>query len=129
MKIESYHKGFNDLFKRLYPIFTDGEKELHSLIRSTSSNSMQRVNKELKDWMKQAHLPKIENSKTIEMKTFLNRLPQLRDHLNDWFDIYEGLFLKDEKYSLIYTADEKAHGIGFPKGIEDTLREAIASLK
>ena len=90
---------------------------------------MQRVNKDLKDWMKKAHLPKIENSKTIEMKTFLNRLPQLRNHLNDWFDIYEGLFLKDEKHSLIYTADEKEHGIGFPTGIEDTLREAIASLK
>lgn len=123
------YKGYNDLFKKLYLIFTDEEKELHSLIRSTSRNSMRRVNREIQDWLKEGHLLKIEAFDIEEMKAFLDRLPQLRDHLNDWFDIYEGIFLKDDKYSLIYTADEKEHGVGFPTGIEDTLRKAIASLE
>ncbi len=116
--------GYNDLFKKLYPIFTEREKELHLLIRGVSE-SMRKINEEIRDWLGKDYLLRIQESKMDGMKELEEMLGTLRKHLNGWFAIYKGMFLNDNRYSLIYTADEWEHATGFPIGIERKLENII----
>lgn len=116
--------GYNDLFKKLYPLFKEREKELHLLIRGLSE-SIGKINEEIRDWLGKEHLLRIQESKIDGMKELEKMLGTLRKHLNGWFAIYKGMFLNDDRYSLIYTADEWEHATGFPVGIERKLEKII----
>lgn len=120
--------GYNDLFKKLYPIFTEREKELHLLIRGLSE-SLRNINEEIRDWLGKEYLLRIQEIKTEEMKEFEKMLENLRKHLNGWFAIYKGMFLNDKRNSLIYTADEWEHATGFPTGIDEKLEKIINNPK
>ncbi len=54
---------------------------------------------------------------------------KLRDHLNDWFVIFQGLFMNDITFSLVYCADEFALGEVFPHDIDNELEKVILILK
>jgi len=119
--------GYNDLFKKLYPILTEREKELHLLLRGLSE-SLKKINEEIRDWLGKDYLLKIQEVQTEEMNDFRKMLGILRKHLNGWFAIYKGMFLHDKRNSLIYTADEWEHATNFPRGIDEKLRNIIKSL-
>ncbi|KKN52621.1 hypothetical protein LCGC14_0610760 [marine sediment metagenome] len=99
------YAGFNDLFRKLYPILTEREKELHMLIRGLSE-SLMKINEEIRDWLGKDYILKILEIHTKDMKDFEKMLEQLRKHLNGLFAVYKGMFLNDTRNSLIYASDE-----------------------
>lgn len=118
--------GYNDLFKKLYPIFTEREKELFMVIRGLSE-SLKVINMEVRDWLGKDYLLNIQDDKTEEVTKLEEKFEELRKHLNGWFAIYMGLFLNDKRYALVYTADEWEYAKKFPKDLEDELDKVIKS--
>ncbi len=118
--------GFNNLFKKLYPIFTEREKELHLLLRGLSESIM-KINGEIRDWIGKDYFLKIQEVNTEEMKDLEKMLEQLRKHLNGLFAVYKGMFLNDKRNSLVYASDEFENAPKFPKGIDVKLKNIIIS--
>jgi hypothetical protein len=115
------YKGFNDLFRKLYPLYTEKEHEKFKLIRSFTKENMRRENQRIIDWLNEGHLIKLRGMAYPKAEQFLVLTQNLRDHLNDWFVIFQGLFMNDITYSLVYCADEFDLGVIFPHDIDKEL--------
>ena len=118
-------KGFDELFYQLHHFFNDEERELQSLIRSTTMHSLHRVNEELRSWLDRNGYFRRRYEGNMDLDELGTQLRLLNDHLNQWFDKYNTWIPNDEHRSLVYLADEKKHGIGFPKMLEPALKVAI----
>jgi len=123
------YKGFNDLFRKLYPLYSKKEHEKFKLIRTFTKENMRRENQRVMDWLNEGHLIKLRDMAYPEMEKFLVLTQNLRDHLNDWFVIFQGLFINDITYSLVYCADEFELGEEFPHDIDKELEKIILMLK
>ena len=117
-------KGFDNTFKELHPKFNDEERELQQLIRNTTMTSMRHLNEQLKKWLDENKRFRNKNQKDSLMKKFAPCLDDLSEHLNMWQDKYARMD-KDERYSLIYMADESEHGKGFPHELTPVLEQII----
>ncbi len=119
--------GYDELFFQLYDHFNDEEKELQALIRGTTIHSMRRVNKELLSWLDSNKQFLRTNKKDVDFGGLAIQLKLLKEHLNQWFDKYD-VWVKEEKRTLVYLADEKGHGTGFPHNLEPLLASIIKKI-
>jgi hypothetical protein len=120
--------GFDETFYRLFEKMDEEERELQSLLRSTTRNSMKSLNEGLRNWVRE-HLEfraPIKSTKIQEQ--FAEDLRQLELHLNQWFDKYDAMMEQDVRRSLVYLADEKQQGTGFPKRIKSSIEGVLAEL-
>lgn len=117
--------GYDETFYRMYDHFLAEEKELQTLIRSTTMHSMRRVNQEISTWLDADKVFKTESQPTRERENIAKQLRILELHLNLWHDKYNALIPNDVRRSLVYMADEKEHGRGFPVGIEELVSKII----
>lgn len=109
-------QGFDETFFLAFDQLTEDEREIHSLIRSTTLNSMRRVNEELRAWLDR-NVDLRRKTETGDARGRLAaELAKLRLHLNQWHDKY-AVYMADERRCLVYLADEKKQGTGFPKGL------------
>lgn len=115
--------GYNRTFARLYPSFSDAERDLFLVIRGLTRDTVRRANDRMSAWLR-------ENDDVLRMEdSFVGadlavRLRVLRQHLSEW----HALFLatrNDEKRSLVFLDDEFQTGTGFPRGIEDLVAAAV----
>lgn len=120
--------GFDETFYRLYDRMVEEEKELHALIRSTTVNSMKRLNEELQAWVEKNRQFYDANGSTVR-QAFSEQLQLLKLHINQWHDKYAAIILHDQKRSLVYLADEKKHGTRFPEGLADALDKVISEYR
>jgi len=117
--------GFDEAFSLMADLFANEEAELQKLIRSTTMNSQRRVNAEMMEWLKaDASFTPLEQ-RTPPRQQLAKQLDTLKLHLNLWFDKYQAWIPNDAKRSLVYLADERRDGVGFPAGIKDTVGEVI----
>ena len=115
--------GYNRTFARLYPSFTDAERDLFFVIRGLTRGAVRSANDRISEWLR-------ENADVLRLEDPLvgaelaDRLRVLRQHLSEW----HALFLAtkdDETRSLVFLADEFQTGTGFPRGIEDLVEAAV----
>jgi hypothetical protein len=115
--------GYNQTFARLYPFFSDAERDLFFVIRGLTRDAIRRVNDRTSAWLR-------ENDDVLRLEEPLVgpelavQLRVLRQHLSEW----HALFLatrNDEKRSLVFLADEFQTGTGFPTGIERLVDGAV----
>jgi hypothetical protein len=115
--------GYNRTFARLYPCFSDAERDLFLVIRGLTRDAVRRANDRMSAWLR-------ENDDVLRLEdSFVGpdlaaRLRVLRQHLSEW----HALFLatqNDEKRSLVFLDDEFQTGTGFPRGIEDLVEAAV----
>lgn len=116
--------GFDEAFYRLFDQMVDEERELHSLIRATTMNSMRRLNGEFRTWLAR-NMGFRQNTASPTSRALAKQLGLLELHMNQWHDKYAAVIPNDEKRSLVYLADEKKHGVGFPKELDDAVESAI----
>lgn len=116
--------GYNATFHDLYEDLTEEERDLFELIRGTTRDSMRKVNEDMKAWIRAN--PAIVTSKDVHMVAFAEQLRLLDPHLSDWLVKFHSIFESDRKHALVYLADEKRHGLGFPTGIEAVLQEVLS---
>ena len=120
--------GFDETFYRLFSKMDAEERELHSLIRSTTVNSMRNLNEDLRQWLRKHQEFRTPTKQTACQRHFSEELQQLELHLHQWFDKYDAALPDNKQRSLVYLADEKKHGVGFPSRIERSLECVIAEL-
>ncbi len=114
--------GYDDTFFKMFDHLTSDEADLQKLIRSTTMNSQRRVNQAMSEWLRREQGFKHRNQPTPERVRLAEQLRTLELHLNQWHDKYETL-MPDSKHSLVYLADEKEHGIGFPQELKKIVDE------
>lgn len=118
-------KGFDEMFYQVYDKFTPEEKELFSLIRSTTMHSMRQINKRLQDWIARNRHFRRDNPQDELCGRLAKELQMLGLHLNQWHDKYDVWIPQSKKRSLVYLADEKEQGVAFPNNLASTVTEII----
>ena len=119
-------RGFDEDFFVAYELFTTDDRELHSIIRGITMNSLRSVNDQLSQWLSGDTDFKTyvgADAHRAELKLFLQRLER---HLSRWHDKYMSILVEDSKRSLVYLGDEKEQGEPFPTGIEQVVERSIA---
>lgn len=112
--------GYEAFISEYYDHMNDNERDMHSIVRGTTMNSMKIVNQEMLKWLKEDGEFKINSVKYIRdtfgdsLSTQLNKLEL---HLNLWKDKYT-VWMENDSHCVVYLDDEEQHGAGFPKGIE-----------
>ena len=116
--------GYEKLFSSGYPSFTPEEKELHTVIRGTTQHAMRKVNLSLLKWLKGDLSFRVSGRKGTWSK-LAEQLNALEAHLLVWEAKYQVWIPNNEEHALVYLADEKQHGVGFPTGIDETVNELV----
>ena len=119
--------GYETTFQRMYDHFTVEEAELHGIVRSMTEHGLRPVNRDITDWLERDTIFKTGMSPLRVSKKLDLWLHQLELHLTIWHAKYE-YWMPNPKHSLVYLADEEAHGVGFPNGIELVVEEALEEL-
>jgi hypothetical protein len=118
-------KGYDHLFARAYPGMTQDEKELHEIIRTITENTIRPINELLLQWVREddyfkaqawGHGPKAELATNLSL---------LEAHLLLWFAKYKVWIPDQPTHALVYLADEKNHGVGFPKGLQPVVESIL----
>ena len=108
-----------------FPKFTADERELHSIIRSITIHGIRPVNQALLDWVRKDATFKGMVHKPGFSGELARKLSELEAHLLLWHAKYEAWIPEQATHALVYLADEKAHGLGFPEGLDELVHHAL----
>jgi hypothetical protein len=116
--------GYDEIFHRAYPTLNEKERDIFKLIRGTTLSSLKKANDKMFLWTEEHPEFLAASDRTIESKDFADDLANLRAHLDQWSSKF-ATWMEDESRSLVYLADEEAHGLGFPTRIEVSLARIL----
>jgi hypothetical protein len=117
--------GFESVFSEEFDTFTAEEKELHSVIRGITIHSLRPANSELGSWLRQDSYFKGQPAGHTLRGRLAAALGNLETHLLLWESKYQVWISENQKHSLVYLADEKNHGTGFPSDIDSLVEESL----
>ena len=120
--------GFEERMEACYSCFTHEEKELHTIIRAITMHTINPLNAALMDWLKKDDYYKSGKHNNTALSALAQKLTALEAHLYLWIAKYAIWIPGNNTHALVYLADEKRHGVVFPKGM-DLLIEQILKLK
>ena len=120
--------GFEEIFAHFYPNFTAAERNLHSIIRGQTINAMRSINTELSAWLTKDDFYNVFTGNargrgTQNRARLAKLLADLEVHLRLWQAKYETWIIDHPEHALVYLADEKRHGPGFPAGLDNLVAE------
>jgi hypothetical protein len=124
------HFGYEQVFSDAYDVFTPEEKKLHTIIRGITTSALRPVNLALSEWLSEDtdfRTGAFKKDDELYQKLSI-QLNMAARHLVLWNAKYR-IWIKDPKHALVYLDDEEHHGLGFPAGIEDLVREIIKRQK
>ena len=119
--------GYEATFQQMYDHFTAEEAELHGIVRAMTEYGLRPVNKAIIDWLERDTIFKTGMAALRDPQKLARWLHQLELHLTLWHAKYE-YWMPDPRHALVYLADEEAHGVGFPSGIELVVEETLEEL-
>ncbi|HPE63492.1 MAG TPA: hypothetical protein PLQ49_05230 [Methanothrix sp.] len=124
--------GYEDNLSKAYPLF-DSEIhsehiELHKIIRGYTIYAIRPLNLAVLNWLQDDTYFKSRLNDKNSLGELANKLANLEIHLLLWIAKYEMWIPKSPEHCLVYMADEKDHGLGFPKGIENLIEEVLVEL-
>jgi hypothetical protein len=122
-------QGYEDNMVRCYDSFSAEEKDLHGIIRFYTQHALRGVNQAMSEWLKQDTLFKTGIVTSRQQEELAERLRGLEIHLMLWHAKYEYWIPDNSRHALVYLADEQKHGLGFPRGIEELVKEVLTDLK
>lgn len=122
------NSGYDSIFSLAYPNMTEEEKELHTLVRSYTINSIRPLNLAVVEWIKNDKYFKISRKKQGIHGEVSKMLAQLDAHLLMWDAKYKIWIPDSPDHALVYLDDEKKHGIPFPSGIEQKLESLLEKI-
>ena len=120
--------GFEEKMEAAFDSFSIEEKELHTLVRAITMHTINPINAALLDWLKKDKYYKARKHDDSTLSQLSQKLTSLEAHLYLWIAKYAIWMPENKAHALVYLADEKRHGVMFPKGI-DVLIEKILKLK
>lgn len=117
--------GIERRFSMAYKKFSPVEKELHSLIQSITIHSLKPTNEAMANWLKNDNYFRAQKLDNSLLGQLAKQLFDLEAHLLLWSAKYEAWIPNHPEHALVYLADEERHGVGFPKGVDALVEEAI----
>lgn len=112
--------GYEAMFSSLFERFNASEKETHAIIRGISVHALRPLNDAVFQWLDDDVFYRSRRRTTAQCE-LAGALDQLAIHLSLWRAKYEIWIPDQPSHALVYLADEKLHGIGFPTGIESLI--------
>jgi hypothetical protein len=122
-------EGREEKMEKCYSVFSDEERVLHGIIRAYSQYSIRRVNEAISEWLKKDRLFKMAMIDGVWREQLAGRLRSLEIHLLLWHSKYEYWIPNSPQHALVYLADEKNHGLGFPPGTDDLVKASLIDLE
>ena len=115
--LEEYNEGdgYDETLTRCYPVMNTDERERHEVIRAYSEFSMRKVNQGLSEWCAADRMFKSAVARTSRRRELARELFALEIHLTLWHAKYESWIPGHPERGLVYLADVKKHGLGFPR--------------
>jgi len=117
--------GYEKDFSNAYSSMTEDEQELHSIIRAYTIYTLYPLNEEIIEWLKNDTFFKSDKWKLGRGESLSDVLSALEGHLFLWLSKYKMWIPDHPSHALVYLADENRHGLGFPTGIDEQIKEAI----
>ncbi len=117
--------GYERLFTVAYANMTEEEKELHTIIRAITVNTLRPLNESLLEWLQKDTYFKARTWGNGPRAQLAHKLADLEVHLLLWRAKYKVWIPENPAHSLVYLADEEKHGVGFPNGIESNIQEFL----
>ncbi|MBR0908607.1 hypothetical protein [Bradyrhizobium japonicum] len=112
--------SYDNVLAHGYPSLDDRQKLEHGVIRNYTSNCLYPLNLQIIDWLSKDDYFK-GGGRQQQAKELSVRLQTLFAHLVLWRAKYEFWIPSRPERAIVYMADEDAHGISFPTGIEDLI--------
>jgi hypothetical protein len=120
-------EGYDRFLSRTHGQFNREELELYGFIRSITVNSLCPGNRSMIEWLKADAYFKAQ--RRGRYGKLAKRLADLDTHLLLWSAKYAAWIPDNPEHCLVYMADEEAHGIGFPHGIDGLIDDLIGNGK
>jgi|SRR5580700_304835 hypothetical protein len=118
--------SYDQILAAAYPLLDDRQKLEHGLIRYYTTNCTLVLNSEMLSWLSNDTYFKAAGRKGRSNR-LSSALQQLEVHLFLWRAKYEFWIPNKPERAIVYMADEQAHGVGFPTGIEALVAEETGS--
>jgi hypothetical protein len=115
--------GYEHVFANVYPNFTAEEREIHAIIRTITVNTLRPTNQALLEWVQRDTIFKGQRKGSAGQ--LAKKLSDLEAHLLLWHAKYETWIPQKPHHALVYMADEQAHGLGFPSGLDEAVERAL----
>ena len=119
-------EGYEHTITAAFPNLAPEEQELHGIIRGITIHSIRPVNQALLDWLRKDVIFKGLSHRPGLAGELARKLSDLEAHLVLWHAKYEAWIPQHPAHALVYLADEQAHGLGFPKGLDQLVGQALA---
>lgn len=117
--------GYERLFSGAYQGMTEDEKEVHTMLRAITVNTLCPLNESLLKWLRDDTYFKAKTWGSGLHVQVAQNLADLEAHLLLWHAKYTVWIPENPAHSLVYLADEERHGVGFPRGIEGVVQELL----
>ncbi len=121
--------GYERAFAVLYERFTEEERDLHQVIRGYTEHALRPVNQSLTTWLREDTDYKVQVRPVRRGDNFANEfaslLGELDAHLFLWHAKFAAWIVDHPEHALLFLADEKQHGLGFPSKIDGAARRAL----
>jgi hypothetical protein len=121
-------QGYDHLFYTQFSHFTSTEREKFDIIRGITQFALRPLNREMLAWLDADVDYRTELSAAGTPGKLAESLNILASHLTLWLAQYE-VSMSDPRHALVFLADEKHSGIGFPVGIERIVNLRLAELR
>lgn len=116
-------EGFEEIFSLAYDHLTPEQRDRHGVIRSITTDALYPINQALLEWLRKDTFFKAQWHHK-DLGDLAKNLGELEVHLILWFAKYN-MWMGDPKHALVYLADEKDHGVGFPQKLEQDVDKAL----
>lgn len=116
--------GYDEMLAKGFKqnILSETQKTQHGLIRAYTEKALLPLNKNMLSWLGKDRYFKNENN---DLGAALRKLEA---HLVLWLAKYEFWLPDNPERALVFLADEKDHGVGFPTGIEGMILKRTGGL-
>jgi hypothetical protein len=124
-EVAQQYNGYEEKISRTFSQLNIEEKELHAIIRSITVSTLFPINSAILEWLREDVTFKATKSKDKVWKALAAKLVILESHLLLWVAKYNAWIPVNQQHALVYMADEKKHGLGFPDGMDLLIDEAV----
>lgn len=114
-------QGYEALFSAMHKEFTDPEAELHQIIRGITCYALRPINLATSTWLEADVDFRTYHDADEVRQQLAQKLNLLAGHLVLWHAKYETWIPDRPEHALVYLADEREHGLGFPEHLDETV--------
>jgi hypothetical protein len=124
-ELDARHEGYERVFSTALPLMSNDERQLHSIIRAYTVSGLKPLNEAMVQWLHYDTEFKYARFRTSYYRILARQLKALEAHLLMWLAKYAAWIPEWPTHALVYLDDEEEHGVPFPKGIEETIRNVL----